>query len=166
MLKLAEGHTHQLGNPSDAVDQRHPLGYSGIVLDCLEVRVDVHPVERLSSRQAENRYRVREGLCDTAEGVLRSGSGLHGKHADGFAVLDSAEAVGHVHACALLAGENRPDALPRTRIDKRLCGECSDPLHALFLEDLCYCLVSVHVLFSYFSLVACIGWLLIVGIAI
>ena len=117
MLELAERHAHQLGDPFDTVHQSHPLCDAAVVLNRLKVGMYIHAVDWLATRQTENRYRVRECLGDSAEGVLRSGSGLHCEHSYGIAVLDAAVPVGHVHTGALLSGEDRSDTFPRAHVD-------------------------------------------------
>ena len=123
VFELAEGHPHHLRYTAGQVDVAHPLGDLAVVPVGLEVGMNVHAVPRLPTRKHQDWYGVCVGLGHASEGVLGARPGLHAEDAYGPAVLDTAEAVGHIHPGPLLPGEDRPDALPGGCVDQGLAGK-------------------------------------------
>ena len=144
MFQLGESHMHEFGNAIDAVGVDRPLGDTAIVLHRIEVRVALIVGAIMAGRQEQDRDGICKRLGDPAVGVLRTGTLLDDKNPETVAVLDAAEAVGHIDARPFMASDDRPDPSVGDRVDQLVVGKGGDPLHTLRLENLCYDIVACH----------------------
>ena len=142
---MREGAGHHLRDSLYQVDVGGPLGDSLVVASRAECRRHPLASRRLAAGEEQYGDRVGEGLRDASEGVLGARAALHGEDADLPAVGYPAESVGHVYAGALLAADDRPDALLGAGLYQRLVGIAGHPLDALGLQYLRDDRVAVHV---------------------
>ena len=114
--QLAERAPHHVGNALDQVNLPRPLG--DLFVAAAWTESGMHAVTVPSGRrgQQQNRNRVRVGLGDAGECVLRARPGLHGEYARSPTIGHAAVPVGKVHAHPLLPKYERPDSRPGRRL--------------------------------------------------
>ena len=109
--QAGEGPAEHFGDALHQVDLVGPLGHVGVAAGRAEGRVDTLAVPGRACREEEHGGRVVVGLGHAGKAVLRPRLGLHQKDARAPAVGHPAEAVHHVDAHPLLAGDDQPDVL-------------------------------------------------------
>jgi hypothetical protein len=97
---------------------------------------DLGSLARVADRKQENGNRIGVGSRDAGKRVLGARSGLHGKHADAFAIADSGEAVGDADADALLAADYGANPGRSRGFDQRIGWIAGEELHGFAFENL------------------------------
>ncbi len=97
---------------------------------------DLGSLAGVAHRKQENGNRIRVRSCDAGKSILGARSGLHGKHADAFAIRHAGEAVGDADADALLPADYRPNPGRSRGFDQRISWITGEELHAFAFENL------------------------------
>ncbi len=126
------------------VDRLHVLGDMLEVQRTVEVRLHEQVAARISTGDHHHRHRFAVRLRHRAEGILDARPELAAEHADLVTRAHAADAIGHVHADALLAHDDRADVHLGRGFGERVQGIGQQHLDAFAPEDLRGDLGNVH----------------------